>query len=221
MKNTGKVHGACGVARPRVLLFAGGVLLLLALGLVILQMTHRLIPFVDNGSPNHQTSQAPPQSNHTEEPQDHRTARTPTVSLEKGVTPTEETISKILRSGRPIDQMASDLLLLFPDCQGATQTLVASHLSHLTEASQANQLVSFLSDQRINRASKEEIFSSIYQHEPLEVAALLIQVLEEGASEFANEAEQGLSILLEANHGKDVSAWKLALEAQKQAKGAK
>jgi len=127
------------------------------------------------------------------------------------ITANEQMISQIVASGRPVQEITADLLELFPESRGSEQTLVASHLSNLAEGEQLDKLVSYLSDPRINKKSKEEIFNAIYQCEPKQTASLLIQVLEGGVQEFAGEAEKTLSILLQADHGTNVAAWKAEL----------
>lgn len=137
--------------------------------------------------------------------------RTPSSNDNSGVTANEEQISQIVGSGRPIHDIATELLKLLPESKGSEQTLVASHLSHLAEGEQLDELVSYLSDPRLNSRSKEEIFNSIYDSEPKQAASLLIKVIENGVQEYSAEAEKGLSILLRADHGTDVAGWKSEL----------
>jgi|688.fasta_scaffold22026_6 hypothetical protein len=128
------------------------------------------------------------------------------------ITAREMMISQIVGSERPVHDIAAELLKLFPESKGSEQVLVASHLGNLAEGEQLDELVSFLSDPRINKKSKEEIFNTIYDCEPKQTASLLIKVIDDGVQEFSGEAERTLSILLKADHGMDVAAWKSELD---------
>jgi hypothetical protein len=138
-------------------------------------------------------------------------AHHPSSNNSGGVTANEEMISQIVGSGRPIHDIAKELLEILPESKGSEQTLVASHLGHLADEEQLDELVSYLSDPRMNQRSKEEIFNAIYDSEPKQAASLLIKVIENGVQEFSSEAEKGLSILLQADHGMDVAGWKSEL----------
>jgi hypothetical protein len=128
------------------------------------------------------------------------------------ITASEEMISQIVASERPVHDKAADLLELLPESKGSEQTLVASHLSNVAEGEQLDKLVSYLSDPRINKKSKEEIFNAIFEcKKPKQRASLLIQTIEAGVQEFAGEAETALSILLNVDHGANVAAWKAEL----------
>jgi hypothetical protein len=146
--------------------------------------------------------------------QSRRNTREASVADDEVVTQKEQIISQIVGSGRPFTDIASDLLTLLPNCKGSEQILVASHLSQLADGEQFNQLVKFLNHSRIDKMAKEEIFTAIFNREPKKAALSLIQVIEDGAQEYTSEAEQALSILLQADHGTDVVAWKSELDAQ-------
>ncbi len=135
-----------------------------------------------------------------------------TPEIENGkVTQQEQMISRIVTSGRPIHDITEDLLKLLPVTDGAEQIMVASHLSNLAEGDQINRLVGILSIPNLNDEAKEEIFNTIYDAEPKQVASMLIQVIEDGVVDYTDEAQKGLSILLQADHGTDVAAWKSEL----------
>ena len=140
-------------------------------------------------------------------------ARSSSLADESNITANEQLISQIVGSGRSVHEIAEDLLKLFPESKGSEQVLVASHLGHLADAEQLDDMVSYLSDPRINSKSKEMIFNSIYDSEPKQVASLLIKVIENGVQEYSDEAQKGLSILLQADHGLDVAAWRRELDS--------
>lgn len=132
-----------------------------------------------------------------------------------GLTEKEQMICDIINSGRSMDQMAADLLALLPQCEGPEQTLAASHLADLINPEQADQLVPLLGNPKITPEVKERFFTRMFEREPMEVAALMIQVIEQGNAKFAAEAQKTLGILLTADHGTDAAAWRAELQAQK------
>ncbi len=193
------------------LLWAIGIAMLLIAGIVVLKN----IP-EGNVSPKGRTATSEkPQTKLSDRKANHNPsiprAHHPSSKNNTAVTANEEMISQIVGSGRQTEDIAKDLLKLLPESKGSEQTLVASHLSHLAEGEQLDELVSYLSDPRLNNRSKEEIFNSIYDSEPKQAASLLIKVIENGVQEFSGEAQKGLSILLQADHGMDVAAWKSEL----------
>jgi len=221
MKTSLKLLPMDTASPKRALWLVGGMLLVVAAGVMF------LVPHADPYSPVKDGSQ-----NSHSQGTGHKAKRgardsdvaysirnAPTVGP-NGLHEKEQMANDILSSGRPIDQMADDLLVLFPECAGATQSLVASHLTHLVDEKQMDKLLQFLGDPKINQVSKEEIFTSIYQRDPDEAAAFLIKVIEVGNSKFVSEAQNALAVLLAANHGNDAVAWKSELESQKKTREA-
>jgi len=193
-------------------LFAGG---LLVLGAWVIAYDFR-----KGGSPNPEASLASVESDPI---QPRRpigqgslpiNSRVPSPNDPDGVSEREELISQIVVSGRPYDQISTQLLELLPTSRGAEQILAASHLGHLAEGEQFDQLVKLLSHPKVARKAKEEIFNAIFLRDPKQVASSLIQVIEDGNQEYVDEAERALSILLQADKGLDVAAWRSELDAQ-------
>ncbi|HEX5790996.1 MAG TPA: hypothetical protein VFY13_07565 [Luteolibacter sp.] len=173
---------------------------------------------------DHPTGQpATPQSGKpvAQQPQEHaalpaheKPASAPATNATR-LTEKEQMICDIINSGRSMDQMAAYLLALLPQCEGPEQTLAASHLADLINPEQADQLVPLLGNPKIAAEVKERFFTKMFEREPMEVAALMIQVIEQGNTKFAAEAQKTLGILLTADHGTDVAAWRAELQAQK------
>jgi hypothetical protein len=202
--------GTRKMKRSLGLWYLGGAIFLIT-GVVILKNYNKenLLP-VDSVAKSAEAQTKLPNRN-TGNDQSLLNAHGASLNANNKITANEQMISQIVASGRPVHDITADLLELFPESKGSEQTLVASHLSNLAEGEQLDKLVSYLSDPRINTKSKEEIFDAIYECEPKQTASLLIQVLEGGVQEFAAEAEKTLSILLQADHGTDVAAWKAEL----------
>lgn len=128
------------------------------------------------------------------------------------ITAREQEISQLITSKKPTWEVAQELLRLMPNSTESEQVLIASNLSNLAEGEQFNEMVKHLSNPAIGKKAKDEIFSAIFLCEPKQTASLLIQVLENGVEEFALESEQTLSILLQADHGRDIAAWRSELD---------
>lgn len=143
----------------------------------------------------------------------------PSTELEatddEGLTEKERLVSQILGSGRPVDEIADELLMLLPECSGPIKSLVVSHLTHLVDQDQVGRLLRLLDEPKLNPAAKEEIFSSIYQRDPGDAAALMIQVVEQGSSKYADEAAKALVVLLGVDHGNNAAAWRTELQSRR------
>lgn len=129
----------------------------------------------------------------------------------------EKELSDLVASNRSIALKAGELLARLPALPPDLQELAAGHAAHLAEGAQLNQAVRLLSDRRVSDQAREILFSCIYNQEPLEASGLLIQILEEGPEKYQAEAERTLSTLLQADHGRDVAAWKKEWAARKKA----
>lgn len=129
----------------------------------------------------------------------------------------EKELSDLVASNRSIASKAGELLARLPALPPDLQELAAGHAAHLAEGAQLNQAVRLLSDRRVSDQAREILFSCIYNQEPLEASGLLIQILEEGPEKYQAEAERTLSTLLQADHGRDVAAWKKEWAARKKA----
>lgn len=144
----------------------------------------------------------------------HETSPAPATNP-NGLGEKERMICDIINSGRSMDQMAADLLALLPQCEGPEQTLAASHLADLINSEQVDQLVPLLGNPKIAPEVKDRFFTAMFEREPMEVAALMIEVIELGNTKFTAEAQKTLGILLTADHGTDTAAWRAELQAQK------
>lgn len=203
------------VVRKKARLFALwslGAVVFLITGIVVLKNLQKENPSPDKRVAISAETRAKPSQRQTTNTRPLSPAHNSLLKDSNKVTASEEMISQIVGSGRPVHDIATDLLQLFPESKGSEQTLVASHLANLAEGEQLDELASYLSDPRINKRSKDEIFNSIYEAEPKQVASLLIQVIEDGVQDYTDEAQKGLSILLQADHGIDVAAWKSELD---------
>ena len=222
MKTSSKLPPIDGARPKRTLWLVGGLLIVMVAGAIFLVAPADQNSPAKDDNPSPQPQGAGHKAKHGERDPDFAPPRRNAPPIgPNGLNEKEQMVGDILSSGRPIDQMADDLLALFPECDGATQSLVASHLTHLADEKQMDKLLQSLGDPKINQVSKEEIFSSIYQREPDEAAALLIRVIEMGDSKFVSEAERALAILLTANHGTDATAWRSELESQKKLRAEK
>lgn len=133
----------------------------------------------------------------------------------------EKELSDLVASNRSIASKAGEILARLPTLPPDLQELAAGHAAHLAEGAQLNQAVRLMSDRRVSDQAREILFSCIYNQEPLEASGLLIQILEEGPEKYQAEAERTLSTLLQADHGRDVAAWKKEWAARKKAASAK
>lgn len=133
----------------------------------------------------------------------------------------EKELSDLVASNRSIASKAGEILARLPTLPPDLQELAAGHAAHLAEGAQLNQAVRLLSDRRVSDQAREILFSCIYNQEPLEASGLLIQILEEGPEKYQAEAERTLSTLLQADHGRDLAAWKKEWAARKKAASAK
>jgi len=127
----------------------------------------------------------------------------------------------VVASNRSIASKAGEILARLPTLPPDLQELAAGHAAHLAEGAQLNQAVRLLSDRRVSDQAREILFSCVYNQEPLEASGLLIQILEEGPEKYQAEAERTLSTLMQADHGRDVAAWKKEWAAKKKAASAK
>jgi len=221
MKTSSKLPPVDAASPKRAVWFVVGLVIVMVAAVIFLAAPADQNSPVNDDHPSPQPQGAGHKAKHGERDPDSAPPRRKVPAVgPNGLNEKEQMVGDILSSGRPIDQMADDLLALFPECDGATQSLVASHLTHLVDEKQIDKLLGFLGDPKINQVSKEEIFSSIYQRDPDEAAALLIRVIEMGNSKFVSEAERALAILLTANHGTDATAWRSELESQKRARAA-
>lgn len=199
------------MTRSFVFWFIGSAVLLIA-GIVVIQNFQETNPRQGKDIATTEKSEAQLSDRKAKRKQALSRVQPPSSVESSSVTASEERISQIIGSGRPVEDMAKELLILLPESKGAEQALVASHLANLADGEQLDKLVSYLSDPRLNKKSKEEIFTAIYQTEPKQAAELLIKVIDDDVQEFAEEAENGLSILLQADHGTDVAAWRSELD---------
>lgn len=193
-------------------LWSLGAVIILITGIIVLKNLQHENPSPDERATSSAESRAKPSNRQTANTRPLTPSLNSSSADSNQVTASEETISQIVGSGRPAHDIATDLLQLFPESKGAEQTLVAAHLANLAEGEQLDKLASYLSDPRINKKSKEEIFNAIYDAEPKQVASLLIKVIEDGVQDYTEEAQKGLSILLQADHGTDVAAWRSELD---------
>lgn len=192
-------------SRPLWLL---GIAVLVAAGIAVLANFQKSDPPKEEDSNASVVTQAKPFDRNHKHTELLSPAHQPSSGESATVTANEEMISQIIGSGRPVHEMAAELLEILPTSKGSEQVLVASHLANLAEGEQLGKLVDYMSDPRLNKKSKEEIFTAIYQCEPKQAADLLIKVIDKDVQEFAEEAETTLSILLQADHGTDAAAWR-------------
>ncbi|MDX6766411.1 MAG: hypothetical protein SFU85_06435 [Candidatus Methylacidiphilales bacterium] len=119
----------------------------------------------------------------------------------------EKDLSALIVSSRSTESKAAELLRLLPELPGDIQELAARHLANLASDEQMMQAVRLMADPRIQPPAQDAILNGVYNRDPLDAAALCIEILKNGPETRFLEAERTLSVLLQADHGRDTAAW--------------
>lgn len=127
----------------------------------------------------------------------------------------EKEISELIVSQRTTGSKAGELIRMLPTLAPDLQELAAGHIAHLAEGAQIQEMTRLMADERVVQAAREALLSGLYNQDPMVAAGSFIQILEKGPESFSAEAQRSLSLMLQADHGTDVAAWKKEWAAAK------
>jgi hypothetical protein len=201
-------------------------LAVLAVALAIVIWTPGSAPDTDAGEPDRNARQ--PRTGAIEESVSPRTSTGPRAGGSQPLSPAEQAaleqqqtlaISTVLSSEQQVGEKADEIIRMLPDLRGDVQTLAAAHVADLAESAQLHEAAKLINDPRINPEAREKLFNSFFDAEPLDAAALLVEVLQSGSVAFSDEAQTTLAILLKVDYGSDIAAWKREIAAQRAAAG--
>lgn len=120
----------------------------------------------------------------------------------------DQQVTTILVADADIDQKLVQLIALLDSKNPALREAALPHVAMLAGADKLMGAVPLLEDDSIAPEIHDELFASFFDQEPVDTAALLLEVVEHGRNPYVKEARETLMILLGHPDEENHALWK-------------